>query len=331
MTQILTNKVLPKTIDELLHEFDKRQLELQGVLLTFHTTDKPDVDVYNITAPFNYEGKQLIAGRTEARTDEANSVTRFFQHDNERDIWVYDDSLPCFAIQDPFVVKVHNQWVVGGVRVYTAPDEPSKVIGWDTQIFSGNDLHHLQLLVVGPFKMKDIRLVELPNKEIAIFTRPQGEKGGMGKIGFTTVRQLQDITPQVLQDAPIIPELFADERNEWGGVNEAHPLDDGLIGVAGHIARYIGDQDSTSLKRQYYPLTFVFDPKNHTVINEQIIASRNCFPVTAAKKPDLEDVAFTGGLRMQGEVATWYGGVSDTSAAILPEIPNPFKLSLKNE
>jgi hypothetical protein len=326
MSELLANEISPKTIDELLQE-DARRLRLQqGELLTFQTADELDIDVYNITAPFEYEGKQLIAGRTEVRTDEAHSVTRFFWHDFKHDTWIHDESLPTLDLQDPFVEKIHKQWIVGGVRVYATPDKPPEVTGWDTQIYSGHDLRHLRPLVVGPYKMKDIRLVELPNGEVAIFTRPQGEKGGVGKVGFTMVSRLGDITTQVLEEAPIIPELFADERNEWGGVNEAYTLGNGLIGVAGHIARHVQSRGNEGLRCQYYPMTFIFNPVTHAVINEQIIARRDCFPDTAAKKPDLKEVAFTGGIRTLGELATWYGGISDTSAAVLPRIPNPFIL-----
>ncbi len=217
-------------------------------------------------------------------------------------------------LQDPFVSQIEGKWVVGGVKVYPVADNPAAVEKWETLIYTGDDLNNLSLLVTGPYKMKDIRLVQLQNG-VGVFTRPQGAKGGRGKIGYTTVSRLQEITTQLLEDAPIIPGLFTDE--EWGGVNEAHALDAQHVGVVGHIARY-------AVGREYYPTTFVFNTSNHSVFNQQIIAQRDCFPPTATKKPDTEKVLFSGGLKMMGEFATWYGGISDTSAGALPQIPNPF-------
>ncbi len=310
MFHSVISEPIPKTIDELLCSRDWDEKHRHGEIISFHTAERHDV--YNITAPFEYEGELTIAGRTEERTDEVRTLTRFFRQENG--IWAHDESLPSLALQDPFVSVIAGQWIVGGVKVYPLDGRPDEVGGWETHIYTGDNLRDLHLLVVGPYKMKDIRLVELQEK-VGVFTRPQGGKGGLGKIGFTTVPSLEDITPQLLLDAPILPGLFSD--NEWGGVNEAHALEDGRIGVVGHIARYTDG-------REYYPMTFIFDPRTNEISQQQIIASRSCFPETASKKPDTEKVSFSGGLRRLGRLATWYGGLSDTSAGILPEIPNPF-------
>lgn len=325
MSQNLSPESSPKTIDELLQANAANLLERQhGRLLTFQTSDELSVDVYNITAPFEYDGGTLIAGRTEAREDEVHSMTRFFRHDSQHDVWTHDESLPSLALQDPFVKKIHGKWVVGGVKVFSEPEKPEEVTGWHTQIYAGRDLRTLKPLVVGPHMMKDIRLTELANGDVAIFTRPQGKKGGAGKIGFTTVQRLRDVTPQVIQEAPIIPEIIANNDDEWGGVNDTHVLENGQIGVAGHLARYVKDQGKDSRSRQYYPITFIFDPITRKVSNEQIIADRNCFPDTDAKKPDLKEVAYTGGISLLGGLATWWGGVSDTNGAELSKIPDPY-------
>ena len=73
--------------------------------------------------------------------------------------------------------------------------------------------------------MKDIRLIAMENGKIGVFTRPQGE--GPGTIGFTTVNSLEQLSIAVINDAPLgsfMPE-------EWGGANEIHLLEDGLLGV----------------------------------------------------------------------------------------------------
>ena len=74
-------------------------------------------------------------------------------------------------------------------------------------------------------------------------------------------------------------------------------------------------------------MTFVFDPYSLTVINQQIIASRDCLPATESKQPDTKNVCFSGDMTGRfGRFVTWYGGVSDTGAARLTGIPNPFDL-----
>jgi hypothetical protein len=324
MSTILTRETMPKTIDQLLSESDRYLLPTEpGEIMTFEMDEEADVDVYNITAPFIYEGKLLIAGRADRRNDELHSKTHFFRH-LQKSRWVHDKSLPSLNLQDPFVSQVHDLWVVGGVRVYPAPDHPNAVAGWDTQIYAGPDLHHLDLLTVGPYMMKDIRLTGLPNGDIAIFTRPQGEKAGVGKIGFTIVHQLEDITAKVIAEAPIIPELFASDADEWGGVNEAQVAKNGFINAAGHIARHAKTHDNKPRPLQYYGLSFILDPVSRSVFQEKIIARRDCFPHTDTKKPDTEDVIFTGGIRTLGGLATWYGGVSDTSAGRRAKFPNPY-------
>jgi hypothetical protein len=321
MTKLLSHEVAPKTIAELLRSAGNLSECIEGEILKFRT-EPEELDVYNITAPFAYGGKLLVAGRVETRTDEAHSKTVFFQHNTKGDLWTPED-IPSLDLQDPFVEKIHGQWVVGGVKVHSAPDNPNEVKSWNTHIYCGNDLYNLRLLVVGPDKMKDIRLVELPNRDIGVFTRPQGEKGGVGKVGFAIVQRLRQITTQLLQDAPIIPELFAGEHEEWGGVGEVQVLPDGRLGLLGHVARHAIDIKDNQPIVQYFPWTCVFDYMTCTVDNERIIASRDCFPDTEAKREDLRYVLFSGGMRSLGKLATWWGGVNDTCAAKLI-MPNPF-------
>ena len=41
--------------------------------------------------------------------------------------------------------------------------------------------------LTGPPKMKDIRFLQLLDGRILVLTRPQGERGGRGRIGFCVV------------------------------------------------------------------------------------------------------------------------------------------------
>ena len=98
------------------------------------------------------------------------------------------------------------------------------------------DLVHKKPFFQGPDHMKDLRLVQLKDGSIGVFTRPQGEKGGRGKIGFVRIGTLDDLSLDVIRQAPLLEGQFLDE--EWGGCNEIHVLSNGLLGVLGHIARF---------------------------------------------------------------------------------------------
>lgn len=306
----------PKAISQLLHEQDDalRAQQGSGELLRF--SGSGERDVYNITPSFTYEDHEVLAARVEAREDELHSQVRFFRLNPEGGSWEYDDTLPTFDLQDPFVAKIHDEWVLGGVKVFPEQDNPDQVASWETHLYAGPDLQNLELVVVGPHKMKDIRPFELPNREIGIFTRPQGEKGGLGMIGYTSVSHLKDAAPDILQDAPLLPGIFA--KGEWGGVNDVHVLEDGRVGVIGHIARH-GEGG-----REYYAMAFVFDPTFGETSELKIIADRSAFPQTEAKRSDLREVIFPGGIqRKLGGCAVLFCGISDVCAGAL-QVSDPF-------
>jgi hypothetical protein len=166
--------------------------------------------------------------------------------------------------------------------------------------------------------MKDLRLVELEDGSIGIFTRPQGEKGGRGKIGFTCIASLDHLTIEVNENTPLLSEQFTE--TEWGGVNEAQLLSNGLIGLLGHIACFDEQGD-----RHYYPMVFSLNPKTGEYSGIELIARRSCFLPGPAKRTDLVDVVFSGGLiRNKDQTsADLYAGISDTEAHRIT-IPDPF-------
>jgi hypothetical protein len=184
------------------------------------------------------------------------------------------------------------------------------------EFLRGSALSDLQQFLVGPTGMKDIRLVEMADGRVAVFSRPQGPVGGRGKIGFTIVSSLSAITAEVIANAPLFPGQFLDE--EWGGANEIHVLSNGKLGVLGHIARF--DEQH---HRHYYGMVFSVDA-NGVATPPRIIAQRSMFPGGPAKRADLADVIFSGGLNRHGNgTATLFAGISDAEAAYL-HIPDPF-------
>nr|WP_229776665.1 DUF1861 family protein [Alicyclobacillus cellulosilyticus] len=298
---------------ELMQEFTSKHLDLRGEKLNFEGVDGRDV--YNITAPFEDEGEWVIAGRVEARDTEYSDVMFFTQ---KGDVWVPRPNTRCFHnMQDPFRTRIHGELVFGGVEVWPNPVHPDK-IDFRTVFYRGKNINDLRLFAVGPQFMKDIRLVELPDGRIGVFTRPHGDIWGRGQIGYTTIDHLDDLTPRVITQARILHGLFTPD--EWGGANELHILKNGLIGVLGHIACY-----SEEMNKHYRAMVFVFDPKTFETSPIKIIATRDNFQqVRAAKNPQLQDVLFSGGLVRLGDGrAVLYTGVNDAEAHRIV-IPDPF-------
>jgi hypothetical protein len=271
-------------------------------------------DVYNVSAPFVLNGERVIAGRVEPRDTEHAEIV-FFREAGE-DHWISIPGACRFpALQDPCITFVDSELLIGGVEYpVKLPD------GRDCcqmQFFRGRRLDRMELVFKGPLRMKDIRMVEMLDGRIAFLSRPQGGRAGRGKIGFGVVRSLEGITAEVIEGAP----LLADQCpvDEWVGGNEMHVLGDGRIGVLGHVAHF----DSEG-KRNYYAMAFILDPASSEATPLRIIASRSDFPDGPAKRPDLANVIFSGGLLRKGDgMATLYVGLSDVEAGWV-RIPDPF-------
>jgi Protein of unknown function (DUF1861) len=308
---MLFRKPSLKTCEALLKEFRHAAQPFKAEKLVF--TGVGERDVYNISAPFEDEGELVIAGRVESRDSEHSEVYFFVERDGK---WTPREGAPVFALQDPFVSKIHGHLVFGGVQIFPHPTIEG-TLSWRTIFYRGKNIASLKEFAKGPDGMKDIRLVELKDGSIGVFTRPQGEKGGRGKIGFTRIASLDDLTAEVIENAPLLDNQFIDE--EWGGVNELHLLANGLVGVLGHIA-YLDKEGN----RHYYPMVFVLNPDTMETSNIELIATRSHFLEGPAKRPDLVDVVFSGGLiRKKDGTADLYAGISDAEAQKIT-IVDPF-------
>lgn len=271
-----------------------------------------DQDVYNIAPPVPDESGWVIPARVEPRTSEDSQVMFFRQ---QGDVWQLEPSLPVFRLQDPFWTYIHGELVLGGVEVFPHPTIED-ALSWRTMFYRGAGLTDLRPFASGPDGMKDIRLAELADGSIGVFTRPQGEVGGRGTIGYLELSSLDQLNPETILQASLL-EQFTPE--EWGGANEVHLLTDGSLGVVGHIARF----DETGA-RHYFSTAFTFDPARRLPGPMKIIAVRSDFPSGASKRPDLQDVIFSGGLVRLGDGTAWlYAGLSDAEAGRVL-IPDPF-------
>lgn len=296
-------------IERLLTEFDHSTVK-KTHQLKFHGVD--GFDVYNITAPFESDGKIYIAGRVEKRNSELSEVV-FFEEKDEVN-YVADETISRLSLQDPYVAKVNDELIIGGTEVFEHPDKEGAL--WYKAVkYRGKSLKNLTRFFEGPHGMKDIRIVQLHNEKILVFTRPQGEIGGRGQIGTIIVDKIEEICDVDLEKAPLL-DIFIPE--EWGGANEAHLLDSGKIGVLSHIAKFDEEEN-----RHYYASSFTYNSESREVEDFKIITTRDNLTEGESKRPDLQDVVFSGGIKIDGEKARLYVGAGDCEAHYV-EIDNPF-------
>lgn len=289
-----------KTCLELRDEYRKNNFSITTDKLQFIGAD--GFDVYNISKPFIDGGRQLLAGRVELR-DSEDSTVRFFEVNDTVCTLVSD--APSFRLQDPFVHVIGDQLILGGVEIFDHPQQPGE-LWWRTVVYGGASLADLQPLFVGPNGMKDIRFVDLGGR-IGVFTRPQGEYGGRGQVGFMIIDDWSELSADLVAQAPLIDGLFV--ADEWGGVNDAHFVGGTSIAVLGHCACF-GEQG----ERHYYPITFIFDYATAAVSDVQIIFERSDLPAGNSKRPDLIDVVFPGGMLLNDGAMQIYCGLSDAEA-----------------
>lgn len=231
-------------------------------------------DVYNIAAPLELDGRQVIAGRVESRDREYSEIVFFAEADGA---WQPMASAATFpGLQDPCLTRIRGELVLGGVRFPVTAADGS--VGWRMEFYRGSTLSRLEMIFSGPDKMKDIRLVELADGRVGVLTRPQGAKGGRGKIGFFVAECLEALDAAAMEEAPLFqPQCL---EAEWLGSNEAHLLANERIGVLGHIAYFDAREN-----RHYYPMVFCVNPLSGQATAPEIIASRADFPAGPAKRP----------------------------------------------
>lgn len=268
-------------------------------------------DVYNSSVPFWWNGKKYIYGRVEKREDWARSWVRLFE-ETDKDEWTL---VPCdmiYQLEDPFISIINEELILGGTHVRKRQGMIDTYYGY---FYKGKDIHDLVYFTTGPDYMKDIRLVELSDKRIGVFSRPRSEEiralhGSESIIGFTIINDISELNAEIIHNAKKIDGLF--ENDEWGGCNQCYLLDSGKIGVVGHISYKKTDDDRNNIL-VYMNISFVYDIEEHMALDLKVIGTRDCYPEGPAKRSDLIDCAFTSGIVMRedGKVDL-YSGIGDT-------------------
>ncbi len=301
-------------------EFERSCVIHERAKLTFRGVD--GYDVYNCSIPFMWGGQAYLFGRVERRAEWAHSWTRLFASSG-RDEWTLVPGSMIYPLEDPFICRIHDQLVLGGTHVrYSA----GKLETYYAYFYRGTDLHDLCYFTTGPDYMKDIRLVQLGDGRIGVFSRPRNADilrrfGYESQVGYTTIQRLEDLTAEVVEGARFIPDLFAE--GEWGGCNQVCLLENGKLGVIGHKCYHDSTAHGTKIS-VYLNVAFVFDPERHAIEDLKIIGTRPCYPEGPAKLPELVDVAFTSGMvtRPDGRVDL-YSGIGDAEEGRIT-IDNPF-------
>ncbi len=297
-------------VDELLEEY--RNSSRKGVEpVKFEFDGISGYDTYNPSSIFTDGKNEYIAVRVEKRDSEFSDVL-FFKRES-RNKWTLATDKK-YQLQDPYFSLHGDKIVFGGTEVFEHPEDPSR-LWWRAKFMIGNEFGEFTHLFYGPNGMKDIRLFQLDDK-IAILTRPQGEVGGRGKIGFAIANNLEEVEGKIAT-AKLINQFH---DIEWGGGNQILNLESGIVGVLGHVAKFtVGDV------RHYYPVVFAIDTINNKISKMKIIAERADFVDGPAKREDLKDVLFSGGLKkIDNDKYELIVGVSDAETQSII-INNPFK------
>jgi len=291
-------------------EFHEKAAIHERALLRFHGVDA--YDVYNCSIPFVWEGKEYIYGRVERREDFANSTAWLFEKVGEDEYAPVPGSM-IYPLEDPFVQVIHGEMILGGTHVRKSKGEIDEFHGY---FYRGRDLSWLDHFTCGPANMKDIRLVELPDGRIGVFSRHRSkevekEYGAEAVVGYAVIDTIDQLDEEVITTAKVIPGLFANK--EWGGCNQCYMLKDGRIGVIGHRSYEEVDEDGIN-QLVYLNVSFIFDPATHTASDMKIIGDKKCYPATEAMRDDLKDCAFTSGIVMrQDGKADLYSGLGDVT------------------
>lgn len=296
-------------LSELRHQFEKEKKIYDSALLTFrdvkgneYSRSEDGLDAYNCCVPFVMDGKTYCFARIEKHNAWAKSVVKLFV-ETQRDIFDEAPNAMIYHNEDPYVQFVDGELVMGGTRVTKVSGE---IDYFDASFYRGVSVDDLDYYTQGPKNMKDIRIVQMPDG-IGVFTRPDG------RIGFTKVKSLDDITAQAIKDAPLIDII---DENGYGGCNQCYYLSSGMIGVIAHQV-YPKIRDDGRTERVYLNTSFIFDPETKKTSDFKIIGTRDCYPKSdhMRVKPDgvpLDDTVFTSGFLMRDDgKVDLYSGVSD--------------------
>ena len=279
--------------------------------------------VYN-PAPVIIEGVLHLWGRTEPAGIQETGGSVVLYTKSLDGLWDAVPEAPVFeGLQDPFDCGIIDGYhVIGGNKVYEVPGDPN--LGYCTALYRyrntlteliGADGHIVEPFVLGPPKMKGIRVVELGPGRKGVFTRPQKPGfGDRGQIGYFEISSLDDLQASLTEydqrndQTSLLAGLFI--SGEWGGINQAIALDNGHIFALGHIAGFYPQEE----RKQYYPMSFTFHPQDRSVHDFTLLATDREYPQDITpKKADLGTIYYPGGIVLIEGVPVVFYGLGDST------------------
>lgn len=285
------------------------------------------------------EGANIIAVRIESIDSDWLNPQQYDPHiqffTRENDDLIPIPNTPIFQqYEDPWATWLtkdnYSQLLFGGVKVDFRSTAP--VI--TTHLFLASSVQELD--VNNPFaiikNMKDVRVVELKSKKIAVFTRPLTGKAYPGSIGFTIIDSIKDIETAITS-AKLLP--FSLDKNARIGTNEAYTIEKtnslGITEELIHVFCHVATTDPTNIDGNnlydfdrgiihYAGYQFELNP-NHplkTTISLHRVADRSDFPVNDkySKGKRFDDVIFPGGTGGQAETE-YFVGVEDARVGVM--------------
>ena len=251
-------------------ELNKDKFVYDSARLTFTGID--GFTVYNCSIPFTWDGKDYIYGRVEKRDQWARSWVRLFEKTG-KDQYTLVPGHMIYQLEDPYIADIQGEFVLGGTHVVKKSGKIDTLYGY---FYRGTHIDDLEYFTTGPRGMKDIRLVDRKDGTIGVFSRPRNEAvkakyGSESMIGFTTIRSLDELTDEVIENATPIEGIFA--NGEWGGCNQVYLLAGGRLGIIGHQS-YTQPQEGGVDLAVYLNIAFEFDPETFAVSNRKAPAGR---------------------------------------------------------
>ena len=301
-------------------EFEKNKVIYESAKLIFLGVGGDDV--YNCSSLIEEGGKRYLFGRVEKREHWADSTAMLFEEVSPDTFRLVADS-KTYPLEDPYITKIHGEYILGGTHVKKSR---GMVESFCAYFYRGTDLKNLTYFTTGPDRMKDIRLVELGNCRVGVFSRPRGKEilekyGSESMIGYREIGSVSELDAAVIAEARYLPDIFREK--EWGGCNQVLRLKNGCLGVVGHLSER--EQDGDIVCSVYMNVAFCMDPITMTCQDLKLIGTRTCYPAGPSKKEELKDCAFTSGIapRADGRVDL-YSGIGDCEEGRIT-IDDPFK------
>lgn len=295
-------------------------------------------DAYNPALYEDIDGTKILAVRVEDRDSSAYDPKNYhpqvlFAKQTRSGSWKITDKLNAFdMMEDPFVFYTEEKGVrkviFGAVWVHSKHNTFLP----HTEFYKGETLDSLERI---PFAiiddMKDVRLLQLPDKRFLLCRRPQGDKYARGRITLHIIDNLDDLADVNKIELKTLAMLDScQDALDGVGVNELRIVKDhkghAWVGMLGHIS--IEDEKNNL---HYAACTYkislkdLLDGKFHDIC-PNVIATRACFESAPVKAERYADVVFPGHLEHVSDYKyRLWAGLSDARVGVI-ELDDPFNL-----